>query len=72
MNGYSILIHDHPIGKEQFKFPRSKRFRIRKKWAKRPVNFRPIFMRDALIDHSHKVIICTSRMAASLRKATAG
>ena len=27
---------------EQFRWPRSKKRRIRNKWAKRPVNFRPL------------------------------
>ena len=31
------------VPRVQVRFPRSKKKRIRKKWAKRPENFRPVF-----------------------------
>lgn len=51
MMGTNIYISDSLPGgwrREQFRFPKSKRKRIRKKWAKRPENWRtvavPVFM----------------------------
>jgi hypothetical protein len=68
MQGFNIIINDRPIGQRQIRFPRTKKRRIRKKWAKRPQNNEPVFLEKPLIDHSHKTIICTSRMAAQLRR----
>lgn len=39
---------------EQFRFPKTKKRRIRNKWAKRPVNFRP--MRGGYLDKKHNVL----------------
>lgn len=43
IGGCRIVICDAlPIGREQFCFPRSKRKRIRRKWAKRDANWRSV------------------------------
>jgi hypothetical protein len=49
---------------EQFRFPRSKRRRIRAKWEKRPRNFRP--MRAAFFYEAGNVIYCHPQFAAAL------
>mgnify|MGYP001807316837 CR=1 FL=1 len=66
--GYNIIVHDGPIGHVQFRFPRTKRRRIRRKWAKRQANLRPVFLGQPLLDQTNRRIICTSRMAAMLRR----
>lgn len=71
MSGFTIIIHDRPIGQKQVRFPKTKKKRIRKKWASRPQNFKPVFLAQPLIDHASKRIICTSRMAEQLRRAIA-
>lgn len=68
MNGFQIIIYDKPISQVQNRFPRTKKKRIRKKWAKRPENFKNVFLESMLMDHSTKTIICTSRMAEALRR----
>jgi hypothetical protein len=67
--GFSIIIHDLPIGRKQIRFPKTKKWRIRKKWAKRPENFKNLFMDQPMMDTINRRIICTSRMAAQLRRA---
>lgn len=37
--GLHLCISDTVV--EQFRFPRTKKRRIRNKWSKRPINFRP-------------------------------
>lgn len=39
LSGLPVYISENVV--EQFRFPRTKKRRIRNKWAKRPVNFRP-------------------------------
>ena len=39
MAGVRVLESEHLVIREQVRFPRSKRKRIRKKWAKRPENW---------------------------------
>lgn len=50
---------------EQFRFPRSRRRRIRKKWAARPENFRP--RRDFLVGPG--LLLCHPVMERELREA---
>lgn len=52
---------------EQFRFPRSKKKRIRAKWSKRHENFRPAH-RGYVIEGK---FICHPVMAAKLRRAMA-
>jgi hypothetical protein len=66
--GFTTIIYDKPIGQKQFRFPRSKKKRIRIKWQKRPSNYKPIFLEQALVDQRNKTITCTSRMAEKLRR----
>lgn len=65
---YSIIIHDQPIGRKQVRFPKTKRKRIRKKWAKRPQNFKNLFLEQPMMDTINRKIICTSRIAEQLRR----
>lgn len=39
LHGFRLCISDTVV--EQFRFPKTKRRRIRNKWSKRPINFRP-------------------------------
>jgi hypothetical protein len=66
--GYKIWIQDRPISQEQFRFPRTKRRRIRRKWEKRPANFRPVFLKTPLLDEARRIIICNARHAEMLRR----
>ena len=50
---------------EQFRFPRTKKRRIRNKWAKRSYNFRPA--RHAL-QMGADTLICHPTLAAKLRR----
>lgn len=52
---------------EQFRFPRSKKKRIRAKWAKRPANFRPARRAYLMGDK----LICHPQFAAKLRRSLA-
>ncbi len=49
---------------EQFRFPRSRKQRIRAKWAKRPENFRPDLKRGYMMGDT---FICHPIFAAQLR-----
>lgn len=66
----AMRIYESPAMVSQFRFPISKRARIRKKWRKRPENFRPsdkILIGEAL----GNCLICHPRMAAKIRAALA-
>lgn len=44
INGIPVYMNDHICIKNemrQYRFPKSKKRRIRKKWSKREINFRP-------------------------------
>lgn len=69
LSGFSIIIHDRPIGRKQIRFPKTKKKRIRKKWAKRPENFKNLFMEQPMMDTINRRIICTSRIVEQLRRA---
>jgi hypothetical protein len=69
MSAFSITILDTPVGREQFRFPRTKKWRIRKKWAKRPGNFRNVFLQNPIVDAKNRRIFCTSKMFEQLKKA---
>lgn len=49
---------------EQFRFPKSRKKRIRKKWSKRLENWRP--MRTAYVYEN--TVICHPKLAAALRE----
>lgn len=66
--GYQIKIFDHPTGYVQWRFPRTKKRRIRKKWAKRKENLKPEFLKDAMIHEASKSIICTSIQLAAIQR----
>lgn len=66
-----IIIHDGPIGKEQFRFPRTKNRRIRKKWSARDTCWRNTFLKQPIFDQDRNALICTARMAAQLRRRAA-
>ena len=40
LQGNPVYVSSYLVVREQFRFPRTKRKRIRKKWAKRTKNFR--------------------------------
>ena len=50
----------------QFRFPRSKKKRIKKKWQKRPNNFKTRPRKDFLLYGNY--VICNPIMAAKLRR----
>jgi hypothetical protein len=66
--GFKIFINNSPIGHKQFRFPRSKKKRIRKKWSKRPQNYKPVYIEGVLMDQVRRVVYCTSAAAEALRK----
>ena len=39
LGGIPVYVSENLV--EQYRFPRTKKRRIRNKWAKRPINFRP-------------------------------
>ncbi len=51
---------------EQFRFPRTKKRRIRKKWANRPENRRPIV--DRAYQFPNGDLVCHPIFAAQLRQ----
>lgn len=51
---------------KQFRFPRSKKRRIRKKWAKNPANYKP--RQDVLFDQQRGVIYAHPTIAKQLEK----
>ena len=57
-------IHTSPLCVVQFRFPKSKKRRIRKKWASRPQNFRP----DRKILIFDGKLICHPDLADELQK----
>jgi len=59
----SIIITDTHT--EQFRFPKSRRRRIRKKWKRRPENHRP--SRSALMC-GDSIIVCHPEFADALRR----
>lgn len=68
-SGFSIVIHDRPVGRKQIRFPKTKKRRIRKKWTKRPENFKNLFLEQPLLDTLNRRIICTSRMVDQMHRA---
>mgnify|MGYP003403368713 CR=1 FL=1 len=65
--GYQVIVHDQPTGTKQVRFPKTKGRRIRKKWAKRPQNFKHTYLEQPLIDESRRAIICTTHMLKQLK-----
>ena len=61
-----IIESPHLTITKQFRFPKSKRRRIRKKWQKDSKNFRTVPRTDFLI--LNNAIICHPLMARKLRK----
>ena len=58
-NGFEIIANRLIVPKKEFKqfrFPKSKKFRIRKKWAKRLCNYR-IMKTEVAIKHGNKVYV---------------
>jgi hypothetical protein len=62
-----MQIIESPFLVEQFRFPRSKKKRIRAKWAKRPANSRPA---RGVLQMGDK-LICHPEFSAQLRRAIA-
>lgn len=60
---YNIIENGNLI--EQFRFPKSKKKRIRNKWEKRPENFRPDLKKCYVMGND---IICHPILAAKLRE----
>ncbi len=52
---------------EQFRFPRSRKRRIRNKWAKRPVNWRPA--RRGYLDKAANVLYVHPEVLTQMKKA---
>lgn len=68
ISGFQIFINNSPIDHKQFRFPRMKKRRIRKKWAKRRENYKPVYIEGVLMDQARQVIYCTSSTAEKLRQ----
>ena len=62
-----FVAFDSPIGQEQFRFPRSKKKRIRNKWAKQQKNFRNTFLKELRFDVVSGTVFGTSAMIAKLK-----
>ena len=60
-----IIESHHLTATTQFRFPKSKRHRIRKKWRKNPENFRTL--PDTNLYQYGDKIICHPKMARRLR-----
>lgn len=63
--GFDIIESHAMVETYQYRFPRSKKKRIRKKWDKRPNNFKTRPRKDFLQYGNH--FICHPVMAAKLR-----
>ncbi len=63
MNGIKIIESNLLV--EQYRFPKSKKKRIRVKWAKRPANWRPDIKRAYQMGDA---IICHPIMAQQIRR----
>ena len=66
--GFDIVIHDKPVGRQQIRFPKSKKKRIRKKWAKRPWNYKPLFLAEPLMYADLRKVICTSKQFEQMKR----
>lgn len=70
IGGYNVVVNTTGFTrKEQVRFPRSKRRRIRKKWAKREENYRTKILDDIL--EIHGVLYMHPRTARRLQDAFA-
>jgi hypothetical protein len=65
MNLHGINIYETTTMCRQFRFPASKKRRIRNKWAQRPCNWKPITDSGVLVQG--KTLICHPVYAAKLR-----
>lgn len=64
--GFQIIESQSMTETYQFRFPRSKKKRIKKKWQKRPINFKTRPRKDFLLYGDY--VICNPIMAAKLRR----
>lgn len=69
--GLQILESNHCADTRQFRFPRSKKKRIRKKWEKRPENYRRVPWKYAIHDTRSGLMVMHPLMAAELRRTIA-
>lgn len=46
--GIKVFLNPHLLTREQYRYPRSKRKRIRNKWTKQETNYRTIPSRDII------------------------
>lgn len=60
-----MRIIESPYLTEQFRFPRSKKKRIRAKWTKRPENHRPNITSGMLMPNGD--LVCHPELAAMIR-----
>lgn len=67
MNLTALGIIESTACVDQFRFPRSKKKRIRLKWAGQPANFRPSTKAFKMGDK----LVCHPQLAAQLRRALA-
>lgn len=69
-SGIRIIESPHAVIREQIRFPKSKKKRIRKKWAKRECNFRTVpmvyFIGDMAVVHSSIVVRLEDEMARGI------
>lgn len=54
--------------REQFRFPRSKKRRIQRKWSKRPCNWRPLKQIGGLLDPCHGKLYVTPENARRIQE----
>lgn len=57
LNGYQVIVSEYVGLERQVRFPRSKRRRIRAKWAKRRRNFRIAPAGYVFINHKDRTIM---------------
>lgn len=64
INGIQIIVNDTICIKReyrQFRFPKSKKKRIRKKWAKRKENYKEFEQHFSLLDKLNRVLFVSSK-----------
>jgi len=66
-NGYKVIVSHFLDTKEQFRFPVSKSRRIRRKWAKRPCNYRVLTNDQIYVNERDRTMIMSPRVWEKMR-----
>lgn len=70
-SGYQIIEDAGLVNRVQIRFPKSRRRRIRKKWAGRESSFRVTLQREFLVSERPPMIVGHPVMIAELKRAAA-